>query len=135
MTYLLDTHYMLWATTETKKLSASVKDTITNPDHRIVVSAISFWEVSLKNSIGKLEITGFSPDDLPQACLDVGFEIESLTAEESSTYHQLKATHHKDPFDRMLIWQAIRHNYTLISVDSNVKKYTSEGLKVFIDRR
>ncbi len=135
MTYLLDTHYMLWAIAESKKLSVRVKDIITNPDHRIVVSAISFWEVSLKNSIGKLDITGLSPEELPDSCLKVGFEIESLTAGDSSTYHMLKATHHKDPFDRMLVWQAIRNNYTLISVDRNVKKYASEGLKVWLDKK
>src|SRR4051812_11367715 len=135
MTYLLDTHYMLWAITETKKLSSRVKEVVTNPDNRIVVSAVSFWEVSLKSSIGKLEITGISPGDLPQACLAIGFEIENLTAAHSSTYHQLKATYHKDPFDRMLIWQAIRSDYTLISVDTNVKKYASEGLRVFMDRK
>ena len=48
MTYLIDTHYMLWALTDTKKLSEGVKEIITNPEHRILVSAISFWEVSLK---------------------------------------------------------------------------------------
>jgi PIN domain nuclease of toxin-antitoxin system len=130
MTYLLDTHYMLWAITDTKKLSKSIKDVITNPDHRIVVSAVSFWEVSLKSTIGKLEIAGFLPEDLPRACLQMGFDIESLSAEDSSTYHKLKATYHKDPFYRMLIWQAIRNNYTLVSVDGNVKKYVSEGLKI-----
>lgn len=130
MTYLLDTHYMLWAISDTKKLSKDIKAIITNPDHRVVVSTISFWEVSLKSAIGKLKITGFSPEDFPGACLQVGFEIEGLSAEDSSTYHQLKATYHKDPFDRMLIWQAIRNNYILISTDSNVKKYNSEGLKV-----
>jgi len=135
MTYLLDTHYMIWAVAETKKLSAKVKDVISDPGNRIIVSAISFWEVSLKSSIGKLEISGFSPADLPQACLDVGFEIESLKAGESSTYHQLSATYHKDPFDRMLIWQAIRNGYTLITKDGDIKKYTSEGLKILKDGR
>ena len=130
MIYLLDTHYMLWALTETKKISASIRNIITNPDHTILVSAISFWEVSLKSSLGKLQIKGFFPEDLPGACQLMGFEIESLSAEDSSTYHQLKATWHKDPFDRMLIWQAIRNGYTLISSDDNVKKYVSEGLKV-----
>lgn len=131
MTYLLDTHYMLWAIADTKKLSAKVKDAITNPENKIIISAISFWEVSLKCAVGKLELAGISPEDLPAACIEMGFEIEKLTAEVSSTYHQLKATYHKDPFDRMLIWQAICNNYTLMSVDANVKKYTSEGLKVF----
>ncbi len=130
MIYLLDTHYMLWAIADTKKLSKGIKDIITNPDHTIVVSTISFWEISLKSSIGKLQITGIEPEELPTACTQMGFEIEHLSAKDSSTYHKLQATYHKDPFDRMLIWQAIHNNYTLISADGNVKKYTTEGLKV-----
>ena len=70
------------------------------------------------------------PEDFPDACASVGFEIQPLPAKDSSTFHHLKATHHKDPFDRMLIWLAIRNNYTLISVDKDIKKYKSEGLKV-----
>ena len=96
MNCLLDTHYMLWALAEPKKLSKGAKEIITNSENRIVVSAISFWEVSLKSSIGKLNIKGFSPEDLPAACAAVGFDIESLTAEDSSTYHYLQATHHGD---------------------------------------
>jgi PIN domain nuclease of toxin-antitoxin system len=130
MTYLLDTHYMLWAIADTKKLSKGVKEIITNPENQIIISTISFWEVSLKSSMGKLDITGFSPEDLPGACLQVGFEIKLLAAKDSSTYHKLKADYHKDPFDRMLIWQAICNNYTLISADKNVKKYVSEGLTI-----
>src|SRR5687768_17023807 len=118
MTYLLDTHYMIWALTETNKIPASIKNILTNPDHTILVSAISFWEVSLKSSLGKLQLTGFAPEDLPGACQLMGFEIESLSAEDSSTYHQLKATWHRDTFDRMLIWQAIQNGYTLISNDN-----------------
>lgn len=134
MTYLLDTHYMLWAIADTKKLSNQVKKIITDPDNTIVISTISFWEISLKRSLGKLEISGFSPEDLPEACLRTGFEIERLSPEDSSTYHKLKATYHKDPFDRMLIWQAIRNDYILISVDGNMKRYVSEGLKLFGDK-
>ena len=130
MIYLLDTHYMIWAITDTKKLSKEIKEVITNPEHTIFVSAISFWEVSLKSSLGKLKITGFSPEDLPDACLQVGFEIVVLSAQDSCSYHQLKATYHKDPFDRMLVWQAIRNDYTFISIDVNMKKYKSEGLKI-----
>ena len=131
MTYLLDTHYLLWAIADTKKISNNVKDIITDTSHRIVISAVSFWEVSLKNSLGKLEISGFSPEDLPGVCLQIGFDVIPLSPEDSSTYHKLKATYHKDPFDRMLIWQAIRSNYTLISADDTFKQYKSEGLKIF----
>ena len=130
MTYLLDTHYMLWALADTKKLSKKIRGIITDPANRIIVSTISFWEISLKSSLGKLKLTGFSPEDLPNACLQIGFEIELLSATDSSTYHQLTATHHKDPFDRMLIWQSIRNGYTLVSADDLVNKYSAEGLKV-----
>lgn len=134
MIYLLDTHYMLWTIADSKKLSKNVKEVITNPDNSIIVSAISFWEVSLKNSLGKLEITGFAPEDLPKVCLKMGFEIVALSAEDCSSYHKLKAVYHKDPFDRMLIWQAIQNNYSIISVDKNVKKYVSEGLKIWKEK-
>jgi PIN domain nuclease of toxin-antitoxin system len=131
MIYILDTHYMLWSIADSKKLSKKAKEVITDPDNSIIVSTISFWEVSMKSSLGKLEITGFAPEDLPEACLKIGFEIVTLSAEDSSTYHKLKGVYHKDPFDPMLIWQAIQNKYTMISVDEDVKKYVSEGLKIW----
>lgn len=130
MNYLLDTHYMLWAVADSKKLSKKIRDIIIDPDHRIIVSTISFWEVSLKVSLRKLEIEGFSPENLPAACLQMGFEIERLSPGDSSSYHRLKAAHHRDPFDRMLIWQAMCNNYIFISTDRDVRKYASEGLKL-----
>jgi PIN domain nuclease of toxin-antitoxin system len=131
MKYLLDTHYLLWVVADTKKISRKVRNIITDPENEIIISAISFWEISLKSSLGKLTITGFAPEDLPAACLQMGFIIEPVSAQEASSYHQLTATFHKDPFDLMLIWQAIYNGYTLISADENVKKYISSGLKCF----
>ncbi|HVY75367.1 MAG TPA: type II toxin-antitoxin system VapC family toxin [Puia sp.] len=131
MTCLLNTHYMIWAITDTKKLSKKLRELLVDPDNRIIVSAISFWEISLKNALGKLSITGFLPEDLPGLCEAIGFEVKPLSPNESCTYHMLKATYHRDPFDRMLIWQAIVNNYTLISTDTQIKKYASEGLKIF----
>jgi len=128
MSFLLDTHYLLWAISDPSRISKNIKNIITNPENRVFVSTISFWEVSLKSGLGKLEISGFSPEDLPSLCTKIGFEIMLLSPEESSTYHELKATHHKDPFDRMLIWQAIRNNLILISSDVNISRYKSEGL-------
>jgi len=130
MNYLLDTHYMLWAVADSDKISRKIKYILTNPDFRILVSSISFWEVSLKSALGKLEITGFTPEDLPGACTNIGFELKQLSHQDSSAYHKLKATYHKDPFDRMLIWQAIQNDYIFITNDQQVKKYVSEGLKL-----
>lgn len=125
---------MLWAMTDTRKLSKKLKETLTNPDNRIIISTVSFWEVSLKSALGKLNITGFSPEDLPGICKRMDFEIKSLSAGESCTYHKLKANYHKDPFDRMLIWQALFNDYILVSADTQVKKYISAGLKIYKER-
>ncbi|MES2331619.1 MAG: type II toxin-antitoxin system VapC family toxin [Bacteroidota bacterium] len=131
MKYLLDTHYLIWALTDTKKISKKIVNLITDPENEIVVSAISFWEISLKSSLGKLRITGFSPEDLPSACLQMGFTIIPISAEDASKYHHLSASHHRDPFDRMLIWQAINNSYTLISADKTIRKYINEGLLIY----
>src|SRR5687767_10200071 len=131
MNYLLDTHYLIWTITDTRKIAGKVKAAIVNPQNVIIVSAITFWEISLKASLGKLDIKGFSASDLPDLCDQMGFQIETLSAHDSSTYHLLKANHHKDPFDKMLIWQAISNDYTLISNDKNINQYASIGLKLF----
>jgi PIN domain nuclease of toxin-antitoxin system len=95
-----------------------------------LVSVISFWEISLKHSIGKLKIEGFAPEDLPGFCTRIGFDILDLDARISSTYHQLQPLHHRDQFDRMLIWTAINHNLVLVSADKTIKQYASIGLRV-----
>jgi PIN domain nuclease of toxin-antitoxin system len=130
MKYLLDTHVIIWSLTETKKLSKNIKDILQNPDNEIIVSTISFWEISLKHSLKKVDLDNFLPENFPSACLEMGFEILPLNADISSTLHELKATHHRDPFDRMLIHLALKSNIPLLSKDETIKLYKSEGLKV-----
>ena len=130
MTYLLDTHYLLWSLADTGKLSAFERDLITHPDNEIAVSIVSFWEISLKDSICKLTLKGFSPEDLSIACAEMRFTVITLNKEESSSFHQLRGAYLKDPFDRMLVWQAICNDFTLISADKHIRKYTSAGLKI-----
>ncbi|WP_344975662.1 type II toxin-antitoxin system VapC family toxin [Compostibacter hankyongensis] len=130
MTLLLDTHYLIWALTDTKKLSGKIKPLLTDPENRVLVSVVSLWEVSLKSALGKLNIQGFSPEDLPLLCQQIGFDILPLSVTESSTYHQLEASYHKDPFDRMLIWQALSNGYIFVTADKQVRKYCSAGLKL-----
>lgn len=132
MKYLLDTHYLLWSISDSSKLPGKIKDVLVDPENEIIVSTISLWEISLKTSIGKLQIEGFTPADLPALCAKLDFQIVALGNAESSTYHLLKASHHKDPFDRMLIWQAITTGYTLITGDEEIKKYVVDGLKVLV---
>jgi PIN domain nuclease of toxin-antitoxin system len=130
MKYLLDTHIIIWAFFETSKLSENIKAILHNKDNDIYVSSVNFWEISIKITTGKISLGKIDPEALPAMCLEAGFNLTDLNSKETSTYHQLTAQYHKDPFDRMLIWQAISNRYTLISDDDNIKNYTSEGLKV-----
>jgi PIN domain nuclease of toxin-antitoxin system len=68
VTYLPDTHYLIWAIADSKKISKKIMDLISDADQQIFVSTISFWEVALKSSMGKIEIPGFQPEDLPEIC-------------------------------------------------------------------
>lgn len=130
MKYLLDTHTMLWSIFSPGSISAKADKIITNPDNVIYVSAVSFWEISLKYNIGKLELRNYTPEDMPVLAEKSGFEVLNLTPEDASSFYRLPKEVHRDPFDRMLIWQAIRNKLTVVSKDSRFKEYESYGLKV-----
>jgi len=130
MRYLIDTHVLLWAVIDDDKLSVKIKKVMEDGRNDIFVSSISFWEIALKFSLGKLKIGNFSPDELPSLIEKMGFKLISLAPADSSTYHQFVFTGHKDPFDRMLMWQAIQQEMTFISKDRNVSHYRGTGLQV-----
>lgn len=130
MTYLLNTHTLIWALTASHRLSTTVQSIMENESNDIVVSTLSFWEIALKRSVHKLTLDGFTPEDFVYASIAADFEILPLSIDLCSSFHKLSATHHKDPFDRMLIWQALHQKCALITVDRNIRKYTSEGLQV-----
>lgn len=132
MRYLLDTHAVLWALFEPEKLSTSARHVIENTGNEVVISPLSFWEVSLKYSLGKLKLTGTEPQKLPALAEKSGFNILTLDAKILSTYHKLPRTDHKDPFDRMLVWFCIQENCFLVSKDSKLKaEYEASGLRCF----
>ncbi len=130
MTYLLDTHTLLWSVMEPTKLSTKVSQIIEDPEQRIMVSTISFWEISLKYALGKLELAHVLPSDLPVICEEMNIETLPLDAEQCATYYQLTKMYHKDPFDRMLIWQAKILGIPILSKDEQIKLYESEGISV-----
>lgn len=130
MKYLLDTHTMIWAVADTGKLSPAVREILENPHHQIFVSSICFWEISLKYSLGKLDLKNIAPEDFPTACIAMDFDILPLDAQPAASFYLLKAKSHKDPFDRMLLWQALSLDLPLVSKDPEIALYKSEGLKV-----
>ena len=118
MGFLLDTHVLLWWLANDPKLSADVREIIRNPVNDSFVSAATIWEIAIKTSLGKLK----QPDDLLAVLRDNRFQVLDISAE-----HCLKVGslpwHHKDPFDRMLISQALVEGLTIITVDQKFKFY------------
>lgn len=100
-------------------------------DNAIVVSAVSFWEISLKSSLGKLELDGITPEDLPEIVQSEQWQLLPLDASTASGYASLpRQEGHKDPFDRMLIHTAIRNDFYFVSKDAAASGYARHGLKV-----
>ena len=128
--YLIDTHIFLWTLFEPEKLSPEARAILQNMEKQVFVSAISFWEISLKFALGKLELEGCLPEDMPEHALATGLSLLPLKAEHVGGFYKLPRLKHKDPFDRMLIWQAIVMNLPLISADKAFAEYKSHGLNL-----
>lgn len=129
MKYLLDTHTLIWAITNKEKLSKKVKNILESSETEIYVSAISYWEISLKYALGKIDLIGGDSQDLLNESLKLGFTNIPLKPEICTSFKNLTANYHRDPFDRMLIWQSISENYTLLTKDESIKLYKKVGLK------
>lgn len=131
MRFLIDTHIFLWSLFDPKKIPIKAAQTIQSQDNSVFVSVITFWEISLKYSLGKLVLEGVEPKDLPDFANQMSFEILNFKAEDAASFYQLPRLSHKDPFDRMIIWQAIQNNMVLISKDKKIPEYQKAGLRLF----
>lgn len=129
MSYLLDSHTLLWILVSTKKLSQKVKEILLDPKSTVFVSAISLWEISLKYRIGKLKLKGKTPDEIPDAVSILNFNFVNLDPVTASTYYKLPRVNRNDPFDNMIAWQAINENFTLLSKDKGFDDFQKQGLK------
>lgn len=131
MKYLLDTHTFLWSLFSPDKLSSSTFDLLSDAKNDIYLSIVTLWEISLKYNLGKLDLQNVTPDELPDLAKKSGFEILNLNEYDVSSFYKLPKLSHKDPFDRLLIWQAVQNNFTIISKDESFKDYLNFGLTVF----
>ncbi len=131
MKFLLDTHVILWLAYEDKKLSKMVREILLNQESEIYISAVSFWEISLKFQTGKLDLKGHNPEALKNG-FDIFFNFNELdiTLADGVSFYKLDSPTNLDPFDRTLVWQSLKHGLTLLSDDENIKKYQKIGLKV-----
>jgi PIN domain nuclease of toxin-antitoxin system len=127
--YLLDAHSFLWSAFDPEKLSRPVRAELANCSNPVYVSSVTLWEISLKAGIGKLTLTHCLPDELPEIADRMGYLSLPLEPHEAASFHRLPRYTHKDPFDRMMIWQAIQRKLNLISKDSAFDEYHLMGLQ------
>lgn len=119
MRLLLDTQIFLWYLADSPRLSDSAKARIASADE-VFVSAASMWESCIKIGLGKLEA---DPDELVQGIAGSGFAELPVTAEHAAAVADLPQ-HHRDPFDRLLVVQAMAGPLVLLSTDATLRAYT-----------
>lgn len=117
MAVLLDTCIYLWILDDSKRLDDAARRYL-NGAYPRYVSAVSFAEIEIKRSIGKLSL----PDDYREGFDEIGLSALAYTVDDSATLADL-AFHHKDPFDRMLIAQAIEQDLTIVTADPVFEQY------------
>ncbi len=121
MKLLLDTHLLLWAASEPKQLSKAARELIEDEENELLFSAASLWEIAIKSSLGRKD---FQVDArlLRRGLLDNGYEELPVTAEHAVNLDQLPDVH-RDPFDRMLVAQALVEGITLLTADKRLRGY------------
>ena len=122
MSLLLDTHIALWAITGDRTLGDEFLDRLRH-DPDIFLSPVTLWEITIKQAAGKLD----GPPDLAERVRDMGFHELAVTHAHAIAADRLPA-HHRDPFDRMLVAQAMVEGLTLVTRDPDIHRYDVELL-------
>ena len=122
MKLLLDTHIFLWLIDDDKRLSDRYRQIIHNLDNEIYLSVVSIWECVIKYQIGKLDFSDSPEIYLPQQRKK--HLIKTLTVDENSIAQLTKLPLlHKDPFDRLIMAQALQHNLIIMTEDKSILAY------------
>src|SRR5205807_10155470 len=121
MKLLLDTHLLLWAAGEPRRLSKRARTLIDNPDNELLFSAASLWEVAIKRGLGREDLK-VDARLLRRGLLDNGYSELPIISDHVVATESLPAIH-KDPSDRVLVAQATAEGVTLFTIDSSVALY------------
>ena len=122
MRLLLDTHVFLWFISGDTHLPADWQESIRDPSHDVYLSVASLWEVIIKHQLGKLPLPHPPEIYIPTQCNQ--HQIASLSIDEASVRQLAKLPSvHRDPFDRMLVCQAIEHELTIVTIDDVFRAY------------
>lgn len=121
MKLLLDTHLLLWAAGEPSRLSKEARSLISDPDNELLFSAASLWEVSIKCGLGRKDFKA-DPRILRRGLLDNGYGEIPIHSDHVVVLDTLPAIH-RDPFDRILVAQAVAEGIELATTDSQLVQY------------
>lgn len=128
MNLLLDTHVALWAITDSPKLSLKARELIQSPKATVWISAASVWEIAIKHAIGRGDMP-VSSQDAVRYFRESGYRFLAIEPEHAVAVEDL-AAHHQDPFDRLLVAQALVEPMRLITRDPLVALYSDTIIKI-----
>ena len=128
MKLLLDTHLLLWAAGDPDRLSATARTLIGTPEHELFFSAASVWEIAIKSGLGREDFQ-VNARLLRRGLLDNGYRELPVGSEHAVALDSLPPLH-KDPFDRLLVAQAMVEGITLLTADASVAQYPGPVRKV-----
>lgn len=128
MNLLLDTHVALWAITDSPKLPEDIKTLVSSPRATVWVSAASIWEIAIKHSLGRGDMP-VSSDEATGYFRESGYQLLDITPEHAVAVEALP-NYHSDPFDRMIVAQALVEPLRLVTHDQMVAKYSDAFLKI-----
>lgn len=119
--FLLDTHTLLWYFNKSGELSDKSFQLISNPQNQVFVSIASYWEMTIKSSLGKLQVPDLI-ENLISNAENANIETLGISPKHLSILNSLPF-HHKDPFDRLIISQAISDGFSIIGRDKEFENY------------
>lgn len=121
MNIIVDTHVAIWFLTDDRRLAASYKRAIEDPENRCFISIATLWEMGVKYSLGKLKLKA-ELKRIFELFIESGFQFLPITPEHILT-NATMPFYHRDPFDRLIIAQANREGYAIMTVDSQFESY------------
>jgi len=122
---LVDSHALIWATVEPHLLSPRARQLLSHPEHELLFSLVSLWELSIKISNGKLTPLGASITDVIEVLKRRGAQLLPIRIEHIVRLETLPL-HHRDPFDRLLIAQALEEDLAILSSDRLLHQYPAK---------
>lgn len=128
MKLLLDTQLLLWAAGHPERLSSRARKQLEDPDNELLFSAASLWEITIRNTLGRDDFR-VEPRVLRRGLLDNGYIELPVTSEHAVNVDTLPPLH-KDPFDRLLLAQALVEGITLLTADAQLARYRGPVRKV-----